>query len=96
MAKPPPKAGAGIVVVVVVAVAVAVAVGVVVVVVAVVVAAAAAAGYLTSTAHLASESLPPAVQKANEHSYKSTYLIFRQIFRQKKILSPTREKTFAK
>ena len=67
---------------------------VVVVVVVVVVAAAAAAGYLTSTAHLASESLPPAVQKANEHSYKSTYLIFRQIFRKKKNTFANSRKNF--
>ena len=84
----PPKAGTVVVVVLVL----------VVVLVVVVVVAAAAAGYLTSTAHLTSESLPPAVQEANKHSYKVKYIfnLSPDLSPKTNLLSPTREKTFAK
>ena len=78
-----------VVAVVVVVVAAAAAAGVVAVV------AAAAAGYLTSTAHLTSESLPPAVQEANEHSYiiqKYIFNIAPDLSPKNELLSPTRQK----
>ena len=56
-----------------------------VVIIIIVVIAATTTGYLISIIYLISESLPPIDQEIIDHSYKNTYFIFRQIFRQKNI-----------